>query len=107
MSTTQAASVQDPLQDPAGSGLPAVPARLRGLERVDLQAPVFISDLHLSAQRPLTLGRFHAFLETLAAPVAELVILGDLFEFWAGDDALGGDEPDDHVGVGVADSLSS
>jgi UDP-2,3-diacylglucosamine hydrolase len=105
MSTTQAAAVQDPLHDPAGD-MAAVPASLRGLEHVDLQAPVFISDLHLSAQRPLTLGRFHAFVDALAAPVAELVILGDLFEFWAGDDALGGEEPDDHVGVGVAHALA-
>jgi UDP-2,3-diacylglucosamine hydrolase len=38
--------------------------------------------------------------------VAELCILGDLFEFWAGDDTLQADEADDRVGADVADALA-
>jgi UDP-2,3-diacylglucosamine hydrolase len=72
---------------------------------VALQAPVFISDLHLCAQRPRTLERFLRFLDGLAPP-AELLILGDLFEFWAGDDTLEGTEPDDAVGGTVARALA-
>jgi UDP-2,3-diacylglucosamine hydrolase len=35
-----------------------------------------------------------------------LVILGDLFEFWAGDDTLDGDDADDEVGATVAQALA-
>jgi UDP-2,3-diacylglucosamine hydrolase len=47
---------------------------------------LFISDLHLSAETPRIARRFE---ELLAGPVREadgLFILGDLFEYWAGDD---------------------
>ncbi|HTN50330.1 MAG TPA: UDP-2,3-diacylglucosamine diphosphatase [Burkholderiaceae bacterium] len=49
--------------------------------------PVFISDLHLTSERPRTLERFLRFLREDAPLHPELVILGDLFEFWIGDDA--------------------
>ncbi|MGE5665970.1 MAG: UDP-2,3-diacylglucosamine diphosphatase [Betaproteobacteria bacterium] len=49
--------------------------------------PVFISDLHLAPDRPRTILRFARFLREDAARYRELVILGDLFEFWIGDDA--------------------
>ncbi len=84
----------------------AVPARAARIDRVALRAPVFISDLHLSAQRPATVAGFLAFVGTLPASTAELVILGDLFEFWAGDDALGGAEADDALGLTVAQALA-
>jgi UDP-2,3-diacylglucosamine hydrolase len=48
--------------------------------------PVFISDLHLAAERPRTIQRFLQFLQRDAAQHRELVVLGDLFEFWIGDD---------------------
>lgn len=48
--------------------------------------PVFIADLHLSNDKPATKEAFLKFLKTDAARFSELVILGDLFEFWAGDD---------------------
>jgi UDP-2,3-diacylglucosamine hydrolase len=76
-----------PRAQPASPPFP-VPALVPGLDRVDLRAPVFISDLHLCARRPLTRQRFLALLEEIAGKAAELVILGDLFEFWAGDDTL-------------------
>ena len=50
----------------------------------------FVSDLHLRAERPDLTGRFAAFLAaTAAAKVEVLFILGDLFEYWIGDDDLG------------------
>ncbi|MBI5007511.1 MAG: UDP-2,3-diacylglucosamine diphosphatase [Nitrosomonadales bacterium] len=51
----------------------------------------FISDLHLSTDHPRSAEMFLRFV-TEAAPGAEaLYILGDLFEYWAGDDDL--DDP--------------
>jgi UDP-2,3-diacylglucosamine hydrolase len=52
-----------------------------------LADPVFISDLHLALERPATLQRFFRFMQADAPLHQELVILGDLFEFWIGDDA--------------------
>jgi len=50
----------------------------------------FVSDLHLRAERPDLTGRFADFLAaTTAAKVGTLFILGDLFEYWIGDDDLG------------------
>jgi len=84
-----------------------VPARVPALERVALHAPVFVSDLHLSAQRPRSVQRLLALLGALHGQGGELVILGDLFEYWAGDDALAGAEPDDQVGTAVAQALNA
>ena len=54
---------------------------------------LFISDLHLSADRPATNQQFFSFLEEQARRAQALYILGDLFEYWLGDDELqaGGD----------------
>lgn len=49
---------------------------------------LFISDLHLCAERPEINRVFFRFLEREAAGAAALYILGDLFEYWAGDDDL-------------------
>lgn len=60
---------------------------------------LFVSDLHLSAERPAIL---EAFLEFLVGPGAEaeaLYVLGDLFEYWAGDDDL--EEPFNRRVVGA------
>lgn len=48
--------------------------------------PLFIADLHLAAERPRTTARFLQFMREDAPRHPELVILGDLFEFWIGDD---------------------
>lgn len=49
----------------------------------------FVSDLHLRAERPDLTERFAVFLaDTTAANVEALFILGDLFEYWIGDDNL-------------------
>lgn len=49
---------------------------------------LFISDLHLSAAHPRSLTAFLRFIETQASQADALYILGDLFEYWAGDDDL-------------------
>lgn len=49
--------------------------------------PLFVSDLHLAPERPRTIARFVRFLREDAPRHRELVVLGDLFEFWIGDDA--------------------
>ena len=47
---------------------------------------LFIADLHLAEERPQASGRFFHFLETIAAGADAVYILGDLFEYWVGDD---------------------
>lgn len=47
---------------------------------------LFISDLHLCASRPGITSAFIDFLQNTASKVKALYILGDLFEYWAGDD---------------------
>ena len=48
---------------------------------------LFISDLHLCAERPDITAAFIGFLRTQARQADALYILGDLFEVWLGDDA--------------------
>lgn len=50
---------------------------------------LFISDLHLAEDRPLTTSAFLGFLDGPAREARSLFILGDLFEYWAGDDDTG------------------
>ncbi len=55
---------------------------------------IFVSDLHLSRERPATNEIFFRFLAEKARDAAALYVLGDLFEYWIGDDDLvaeGGD----------------
>lgn len=49
---------------------------------------LFISDLHLCPSRPATTAAFRRFLAGPARSAGTLWILGDLFEYWAGDDDL-------------------
>jgi UDP-2,3-diacylglucosamine hydrolase len=46
----------------------------------------FISDLHLSSERPDITGLFEQFLQQEARSADALYILGDLFDAWIGDD---------------------
>lgn len=55
---------------------------------------LFISDLHLAAERPDTSASFFAFLEGEARRASALYVLGDLFEYWLGDDELGARDGD-------------
>ena len=49
---------------------------------------LFVSDLHLSADLPKTTERFFGFLRDHALKTKALYLLGDIFEYWAGDDDL-------------------
>jgi UDP-2,3-diacylglucosamine hydrolase len=57
-------------------------------------ATLFISDLHLSGERPAISERFFEFLRGPASRAAALYILGDLFEYWIGDDELDASDGD-------------
>ena len=61
---------------------------------------LFISDLHLDDQRPETTVLLQEFLLDEAVSADALYILGDLFEFWLGDDVPS------QSSVAVADALS-
>jgi len=52
---------------------------------------LFISDLHLEADRPEIGEQFLDFLDQEAADADALYILGDFFEYWVGDD-----DPDEY-----------
>ncbi len=52
----------------------------------DAMTTLFISDLHLDAERPHITTLFGQFLDAQARDAAALYILGDLFEAWVGDD---------------------
>lgn len=49
---------------------------------------LFISDLHLAPERPQITEQFLRFTRSTAAGADALYILGDLFEYWVGDDDL-------------------
>jgi len=49
---------------------------------------IFLSDLHLQEERPRTTNRFIDFLRNEGSQTQRLYLLGDLFDFWAGDDEL-------------------
>jgi UDP-2,3-diacylglucosamine hydrolase len=49
---------------------------------------LFVSDLHLADDRPATTERFECFLTERVPGCDALYILGDLFEYWPGDDGL-------------------
>ena len=51
-----------------------------------MNSSLFISDLHLSEERPDTLKLFLNFLKNQAPAADRLYILGDLFDAWVGDD---------------------
>jgi|TARA_Y100000294_G_scaffold4973_1_gene5051 UDP-2,3-diacylglucosamine hydrolase len=47
----------------------------------------FISDLHLTPEKPDIQDNFIQFLDSLEPQTSALYILGDLFDYWIGDDA--------------------
>lgn len=53
---------------------------------------LFISDLHLRTEQPHSLAAFRRFATGIARQADALYILGDLFEYWAGDDDLTEDD---------------
>ena len=61
---------------------------------------IFVSDLHLAPERPQINQVFFAFTRDTAPQADALYILGDLFEYWVGDDDLG-----DPFNTAIADAL--
>ena len=61
---------------------------------------IFVSDLHLSPERPRIVDSFFRFLKDTASAAEALYILGDLFDYWIGDDDL-----EDGFNGAVADAL--
>lgn len=53
-----------------------------------LETTLFISDLHLCGERPAITKLFLNFLQRRARTANALYILGDLFEYWIGDEAV-------------------
>ena len=49
---------------------------------------LFLSDLHLSPDRPGALRAFHAFAAGPARDAAAVYMLGDIFDWWVGDDQM-------------------
>lgn len=64
--------------------LPALPPTMHWAAPAHWQAIDVLSDLHLSAATPRTFDAFAAHL--LHTPADAIVLLGDVFEFWVGDD---------------------
>jgi UDP-2,3-diacylglucosamine hydrolase len=62
----------------------------------------FISDLHLAAERPAIVDQFFDFVSGPARQADALYVLGDLFEYWAGDDDM-----EDRLNGGVADAFAA
>ncbi|HSF21484.1 MAG TPA: UDP-2,3-diacylglucosamine diphosphatase, partial [Burkholderiales bacterium] len=62
---------------------------------------IFVSDLHLSPERPHINQVFFDFAARIAARAESVFILGDLFEYWVGDDDLA-----DPFNASVADALA-
>ena len=61
---------------------------------------IFASDLHLSAGRPYIIRQFFDFIERIASQAETLYVLGDLFDYWLGDDDLS-----DPLNASVTDAL--
>lgn len=68
-----------------------------------MASSLFISDLHLSEERPSANEAFFAFIEEKASRAAALYVLGDLFEYWIGDDDL--EDPFNAVIAGFLSNL--
>ena len=58
------------------------------MQKAQPTVALFVSDLHLQASLPRTTAAFLAFLQSHAAQTQQLYLLGDIFEYWAGDDDL-------------------
>ncbi|MSQ49766.1 MAG: UDP-2,3-diacylglucosamine diphosphatase [Betaproteobacteria bacterium] len=71
-----------------------------------MKQALFISDLHLCGQRPDANQQFFRFLADVASRAQTLYVLGDLFEYWAGDDKLN-DPAGDPLAAAVAQGFRS
>ncbi|UOF93828.1 MAG: UDP-2,3-diacylglucosamine diphosphatase [Bordetella sp.] len=56
---------------------------------ISISGPIcIISDLHLSNDKPFTLNVFRSFLQLVIKKSNSLIMLGDIFDFWIGDDIV-------------------
>lgn len=51
-----------------------------------MSTTLIIADLHLSPNEPQIVAKFHEFMDTIAPQAEALILLGDIFERWLGDD---------------------
>lgn len=58
------------------------------MQKAQPTVALFVSDLHLQASLPRTTATFLSFLQHQATRTQQLYLLGDIFEYWAGDDDL-------------------
>lgn len=63
---------------------------------------LLISDLHLATERPHINEQFFTFVRDIAPAAQALYVLGDLFEYWIGDD-----DHDDPLNDAVAHALAT
>jgi UDP-2,3-diacylglucosamine hydrolase len=69
-------------------GVMPAPAGVQAGPTEEARPVLFISDLHLTQDRPAPVALFRRFLDEVAPRAAALYILGDFFEAWVGDDDL-------------------
>lgn len=59
------------------------------MNRLSFDGPVWLaSDIHLGANNPKTAQSFFGFLDRASAQAGALLLLGDIFDVWIGDDWL-------------------
>lgn len=58
------------------------------LERISLMAIYLISDIHLDPKNTETYEKFRQYLGSIETDAEQLYILGDLFDYWIGDDGI-------------------
>lgn len=90
----------------SSSALKSFDSRLLIMSSIENEVPhaIFISDLHLCESRPAITDQFVAFIDNTARHAGALYILGDLFEYWAGDDDL--DDPHHQSVIRALNQLS-
>ncbi len=72
-----------------------------------MQKTLFISDLHLADARPSISALFFHFLESTVTQSDTVYILGDLFDYWVGDDQLEHDALGREVAAGLRKCVDS
>lgn len=59
------------------------------LNKLEFQGPVWLaSDIHLGPDNPVTSRLFYEFLDQASAHAGALLLLGDIFDVWIGDDSI-------------------
>lgn len=59
------------------------------LNKLELKGPVWLaSDVHLGPDNPATSQLFYEFLDLASAQAGALLLLGDIFDVWIGDDSI-------------------